>query len=205
MDAQMPEMNGLDATRYIREQMPESKKGIPIIALTASVINTDLQKCFDAGMNAYVPKPFRREDLLNTLVKFYRNENGVAPGKTTVKTTTVSEAPASENMTDLTFLSEFCEGDKSRMKRYIDIYLKVTPGNLDKIDKALEEKNYTGLAQTVHAMKAHLNYMGMKPTRAVAEEIELSATEQNNLEQLPNLIAKLRGDWEQSYKELILL
>ena len=70
MDVQMPEMNGLEASQYIRKHVGD----IPIIALTASVLNTDLGKCFDAGMNDYIPKPFTRAQLLNTLAKYYKSE-----------------------------------------------------------------------------------------------------------------------------------
>jgi len=74
MDAKMPEMDGLEASRYIRQNMEGKKKDIPIIALTASVLNTDIRKCLEAGMNAYIPKPFKREELVGTLARFYANQ-----------------------------------------------------------------------------------------------------------------------------------
>src|ERR1043165_2586865 len=67
MDVHMPEMDGYEATRSIRDNL---KRDIPIIALTASVIRSDLDKCIAAGMNGYIPKPFKREELLNELVKY---------------------------------------------------------------------------------------------------------------------------------------
>ena len=67
MDIQMPEMDGYEATRFIRNNL---KMDIPVIALTASVIRSDLDKCTDAGMNGYVPKPFERGDLLRELMKY---------------------------------------------------------------------------------------------------------------------------------------
>ena len=203
MDAQMPEMSGLEASEYIRKNLNGKKREIPIIALTASVLNTDLNKCFDAGMNDYVPKPFTRVQLLNTLAKYYKHE---APASEMDIATPTPVASAIENtasgITDLTFLRDFCENDDARMRKYIDIYLKVTPGNLEKIRKALKENNYKLLATTVHAMKAHLNYMGMKQTRELADRIEENANEQRDLEGLPELIEQLGRDWEQSKGEL---
>lgn len=67
MDVQMPVMNGTDATKHIRSKMPAPKNKIPIIALTASVLRADLDLCFASGMTAYVPKPFKTWQLLNTL------------------------------------------------------------------------------------------------------------------------------------------
>jgi len=210
MDAHMPEMSGLEATEYIRKKMESPKKDIPIIALTASVIEANLEKCYQAGMNAHVPKPFRREELLNALGKYYKNEKGLEiekkdekgqPEVTKTEPVATDTGP-SEKITNLTYLSEFCEQDKTRMKKYIDIYLRVTPVNLTKINEALGKEEYLYLSQTVHAMKPHLNFMGMKPTRAVAEKIELYASELSNIEELPGLISKLQYDCEKSLGEL---
>ncbi|MCG9640635.1 response regulator [Vibrio sp. Isolate34] len=65
MDCMMPVMDGFDATSHIRriEKETEATRRIPIIALTASVIDDDIQKCFDVGMDDYVPKPFKFEML----------------------------------------------------------------------------------------------------------------------------------------------
>ena len=73
MDVHMPEMDGYEATRIIRNEL---KMNIPIVALTASVIRGDLDKCIKAGMNGYIPKPFKHTELLNELMKN-------TPGKTT--------------------------------------------------------------------------------------------------------------------------
>ncbi|CAK1713333.1 response regulator [Vibrio crassostreae] len=65
MDCMMPVMDGFDATSHIRriEKETEATRRIPIIALTASVIDDDVQKCFDVGMDDYLPKPFKFEML----------------------------------------------------------------------------------------------------------------------------------------------
>ena len=80
MDVQMPEMNGYDATRIIRESEMKNKedKAIPIIAMTASLLKNQINKCFDAGMNAYIPKPYTSVELMTTLNEIIK-EN---PGKT---------------------------------------------------------------------------------------------------------------------------
>jgi CheY-like chemotaxis protein len=67
MDIQMPEMNGKDAARMIR------KKGftqIPIIAMTASTMKGDREKCLEAGMNDYIAKPIKRESLYQAIKKW---------------------------------------------------------------------------------------------------------------------------------------
>jgi signal transduction histidine kinase len=64
MDIHMPEMDGYEATKYIREKLAPPYNTIPVLAMTANVIPEEIQKCFDSGMNAYVPKPFQPHDLL---------------------------------------------------------------------------------------------------------------------------------------------
>jgi len=73
MDVNMPEMDGLETTKYIREKLESPKKDIPILALTASVLSEDIKRCMDSGMNDYIPKPFKREELLGALGKYYKN------------------------------------------------------------------------------------------------------------------------------------
>ncbi len=70
MDVQMPEMDGLEATRVIREREALTRRHIPIIALTAHAMKGDHDKCIAAGMDAYLSKPIHAADLLN-VVKIY--------------------------------------------------------------------------------------------------------------------------------------
>ncbi len=66
MDVQMPEMNGYDATKAIRA-LEGDKSRIPIVAMTANVLKEEVERCKEAGMDGYVPKPFKREKLMGAL------------------------------------------------------------------------------------------------------------------------------------------
>ncbi len=70
MDVNMPEVDGLDATRMIR-RLNGPKSRIPIVALTADAMKEDKQRCLDSGMNDYISKPFRREEIDLALDKYY--------------------------------------------------------------------------------------------------------------------------------------
>jgi CheY-like chemotaxis protein len=67
MDVQMPEMNGYDATRAIRN-LPGSKGRTPIVAMTANVMKDEVERCKEAGMSGSIPKPFTREELTKSLL-----------------------------------------------------------------------------------------------------------------------------------------
>jgi CheY-like chemotaxis protein len=78
MDCQMPEMDGLEATRNIRS-MDSDKALIPIIAVTANATSTDRTRCIEAGMNDYLSKPLNRQELLQKLVQWLPLEGHEKP------------------------------------------------------------------------------------------------------------------------------
>jgi CheY-like chemotaxis protein len=67
MDIQMVEMDGLQATHKIRARESGTSIHVPIVAMTANAMTGDEQVCLEAGMDGYVSKPFRKEELLNAL------------------------------------------------------------------------------------------------------------------------------------------
>ena len=67
MDVEMPEMDGLEATRLIRERERGTSTHLPIIAMTAHAMATDEQRCLDAGMDAYIAKPIRQDTVFETI------------------------------------------------------------------------------------------------------------------------------------------
>ena len=76
MDIQMPEMNGLEAARAIREweSSQGKEKQTPIIAMTASLLRSEIEQCYQAGMTSYVPKPYQIEELIKTLFTEFKGK-----------------------------------------------------------------------------------------------------------------------------------
>ena len=76
MDLMMPIKDGFDASRGIRDY--EKKQGLPetpIIAVTASVVNDDIQQCYDVGMNSYIPKPIKPDKLYSEIKNFVNTKS----------------------------------------------------------------------------------------------------------------------------------
>ncbi|MEQ8470866.1 MAG: response regulator [Marinoscillum sp.] len=69
MDVQMPEMNGLEATKYIRTQLSGDKSKVKIIAMTASVLKREIEICLEAGMDDYIPKPYNPQELYDKIIR----------------------------------------------------------------------------------------------------------------------------------------
>jgi CheY-like chemotaxis protein len=79
MDIQMPEMDGYEATRQIRKKTNPSKRNIPIIAITAHAISGEAEKCYNAGMNDYITKPFDEKVLYEKIITVCKKNKCLTP------------------------------------------------------------------------------------------------------------------------------
>ena len=79
MDIHMPEMDGYEATRHIRQQMAAPLKNIPIMAMTASATQAEIQKCFDCGMDEYISKPFEAAGLIQKIARLTQKALQISP------------------------------------------------------------------------------------------------------------------------------
>lgn len=75
MDVEMPEMDGLEATAAIREKEKGSGTHVPIVAMTAQAMTGDRERCLAGGMDDYIPKPIRKEDLYEKVEQFVPEPN----------------------------------------------------------------------------------------------------------------------------------
>jgi signal transduction histidine kinase/DNA-binding response OmpR family regulator len=188
MDVQMPVMNGMDATRYIREHLPSPKNRVPIIALTASVMRADLDLCTTSGMTAYVPKPFKPWQLINTIAEVTGREQGEinilnAPmrGKPQSSIDDADDYVQTGTITNLAYLRKFCEGDEKRMNKYIKVYLNALPAFYKNMEAATAAKDFTEVALHVHSFKPKWMMMGMKRTNELGIKIDQMSKAQNDL------------------------
>jgi HPt (histidine-containing phosphotransfer) domain-containing protein len=116
------------------------------------------------------------------------------------------DSPLKERrVTDLTFLVNLCSGDDVKIKKYISLYLRLAPVNIEKMGDALENRNFGVLLQTIHDMKSHLKCMGMEQTMTIAQKIERYALAKGGIEFLPELLSQFRDDFEKSRNELELI
>ena len=201
MDNQMPEMDGMEACRKIRTTFPAPKCDIPILALTASVLQSDIRQCIDAGMNAVIPKPFELEKLLKTLSRFYQYTGDDKPVEAMQEATDTAEHTTDFSMD---FLIQFCEGDMERVKKYAGLFEKATVNNINHLKTAQQENNLEKLGLTVHSMKGHLKLMGMDNTLEMAENIERALRNNTPDATLQQLVAAYIHTCELALNELVI-
>jgi PAS domain S-box-containing protein len=158
MDVQMPEMDGLEATRQIRELEETTGDHMRIVAMTAHAMAGDRERCLAAGMDDYVSKPLRKEDLLRAL-------GGARAGEHDDWT----ETTPLYNREQL--LSQ-CDGDKELMAQLVSIFHDNTPLILRAVGEAVEKGDAPALATQAHKLLSSLGVFGAGRARTLALRLE---------------------------------
>lgn len=118
MDGMMPEMDGYEATKLIREFESGGKSHVPVIAMTANAMVGDREKCLDAGMDDYISKPVDAQKFLKMLSKWLPSLEGAEP-----ETQAAVAAPAPTTPINIPHLESFTEGDPTIEKELFDIFV----------------------------------------------------------------------------------
>ncbi|MDF1549159.1 MAG: ATP-binding protein [Bacteroidales bacterium] len=199
MDLQMPEMNGFEATEYIRKTMNSQ---IPIIALTADVTTVDLNKCKDFGMNDYITKPLDERLLYNKihalLLEAKHKKN--AKAKKITKTITPKHH---EKYVDLTYLVKRTKAKPELMIEMIALYLNQTPVLVKTMKKSLSDKDWKGLYSAVHKLIPSFVIMGMNQDfEDMAKKIQEYAGTEKELDKISDLVTQVTNACSKACKEL---
>lgn len=197
MDLQMPEMNGFEATEYIREQL---KLSIPIIALTADVTTVDLAKCKAVGMNDYIAKPVDERLLYSKIISFV---NKPAKGITGEEILPNKPSTANRKYTNLLYLSNRTKSDPALMMEMISLYLEQTPPLISAMKNSLHTKDWEALQAAVHKMIPSFSIMGISAEfEQMAIHVKEFAARQEPLETISNMIIQLENVCNQACTEL---
>ena len=206
MDCQMPIMDGYETTRTIRDPQSGVKNHtIPIIAMTASAIEGERQKCLAAGMNDFIPKPITPAALAEMLEKWL-------PGQTAITgirkgdrgATPVASGAAQPPVWDRAGLLSRLMGDTDLAEKVMKIFLEQTPGQILDIKNALETNDLQCVELLSHSIKGACANIGAERLQAVALQMEKEArageaahvtshvdTLQHEFEQLENTVRKI--------------
>lgn len=197
MDLQMPEMNGFEATEYIRNQLHSS---IPIIALTADVTTVDLAKCRAVGMNDYIAKPVDEKLLYNKIVSLANKPIAEISIKPILAD---AQPPANWKCTNLVYLSKRTKSDPALMMEMISLYLEQTPPLICVMKSSLQKKNWEALHAAVHKMIPSFSIMGISAEfEQIAIHVQEFAARQEPLEIISNMVTQLEDVCNQACAEL---
>jgi len=207
MDIQMPVMDGMAATYEIRNNLPEPFRNVKIIAMTANVLQEDVNLYFAAGMNGFISKPFHAEELLLKMDAVIDDSKRSEPTET--KKPAMKEekkepvlAPLPEKVTDMQFLKSLTGGNLEKMHKYVGMFLDNAPKLLANIDAALEAGDYPAVKIAAHSLKPQLSYMGVKEDVSKIFMMEQSAGNSAHFDVLPAMFTHLKRVCKKAFEEL---
>jgi CheY-like chemotaxis protein len=187
MDIQMPEMGGVEATKYIRQLPDPIKARIPIIALTANALKGDSDSYIAAGMNAYMSKPYEEEKLY---LKIYQNMQlstpAALPNSAPLKS---SPAPSVKSLYNLDLVQKLAKGDQKFTHKMIDMFVTMIPDSISHMKEHVAAQEWHQLGQIAHSIKPAVDTLMISSIRENLVTIENNVKTASNLNQLPELVS----------------
>lgn len=178
MDCQMPEMDGYEATRVIRNpESPVKNHQIIVIAMTAHAMEGEREKCLLSGMNDYISKPVTMRDLEKMLERWLPEKSEDAAKKDSVPQQ--SEIGVSKEEFDPNFLVEKMMLDEDTARVILQSYIKDTENQIDNLRKGINEKNWADVTRIAHSMKGASANVGAYLLKEIAAAMEKSFKEGN--------------------------
>ncbi|MCP4353252.1 MAG: response regulator [Desulfobacterales bacterium] len=201
MDIQMPEMNGIDATKVIRD--PGSKvirHDIPVIAMTANAMKGDREICIEAGMDDYIAKPVEPSELLALIRKHFENQgehNNNIWGADFSRPVPGFRFPVSsfQEVFDIDQLLHHMGGDESFSKELLEMFPQLMSEEINTLKEALDRNNADRVTVQAHSIKGMAANIAASKLRAVAYEMEI-AGERGELDRVRLLMDTLEQEFE---------
>jgi CheY-like chemotaxis protein len=169
MDVQMPEMDGFEATAAIRTREAATGAHTPIIAMTAHALKGDRERCQASGMDAYVSKPLRPQELFEVLEGLVSAATDAGP----------APAGSADQRTgfDLAAALERVDGDMELLKELARLFLGECPQWMAEIRQAIDRRDASRLQQGAHTLKGSVGNFGARETVKAAERLERDSRE----------------------------
>jgi CheY-like chemotaxis protein/nitrogen-specific signal transduction histidine kinase len=191
MDVMMPEMGGLDATRHIRErqrnpsEFPNYKSPLVIIAMTASAMQGDREKCLAAGMDDYIAKPVRLEDVRAMVERWGPIAGATQPPQSAAQPApaaasagaTAGAQAAADAPVDMERLLEFTDGSVENLRELVDLYLTQTSEQLEQLEAAAAAAAPAEVRRLAHSCAGASATCGMRRLVPMLRELERQGVE----------------------------
>jgi two-component system sensor histidine kinase/response regulator len=183
MDCQMPELDGYEATRQIRQRMGDTRS-IVIIGLTAHALQGDREKCLEAGMDDYLAKPVMPEDLAAALARWTNPEGPRAPAPASrlesspvraAESAQCDAVPPAVDPAALQTLAQSADEGENFLGELIRVYLRDLNMRLTAMQLGLETGDAEQIAQAAHAIAGSSGHFGAKTLISLCRQIENSA------------------------------
>lgn len=169
MDCQMPIMDGYEATREIRK-IEGNNSHIPIIAMTANAMKTDEEKCYEAGMDAYISKPMKAEELLSLISKYIKLELENEEKIDSTDASETSDINSIENSIEKLILE--VGFTKEEATQLFSEFLEFLSYSITSLESALDKNDYEEIKRLAHKLKGASANLRVDEISQVSAKIE---------------------------------
>ena len=191
MDVQMPELDGLAATRQIRALSDPIKSNVPIIALTSNVLRGDREKYLSTGMNDCIGKPFEESMLFSIIYKHISGNDPMLGSHDTDQAQKGVGIESGEKLYDLKMVVSVSGGDEGFIKKMILLFMETVPQNVVELRKHMEIEHWAEVAKVAHKLKSTIDSMGIKSLHEDIRTVEQNAKQNTGLKEMPFLLQKI--------------
>jgi CheY-like chemotaxis protein/HPt (histidine-containing phosphotransfer) domain-containing protein len=204
MDVQMPELDGLEATRQIRQQEKSTGRRAPIVALTAHALVGDRERCLEAGMDDYLSKPIRGRNLFAAIRRAVADRAVVGPSHgddSTAESRSGVESTQFDDPVDWNEAFRSVQGDRRLLGELVDAFLEQCPTLLTQIRDAVQAADGPALSLAAHALKGSVRYFDPRTAFEAAYRLETIGRE-FTLDKAEPAVAELQAAIEQTCDSL---
>ena len=181
MDVQMPVLDGIEATKIIREDI---SRDLPIIALTAFAIKGDNNKCFEAGMNDYLAKPFEESHLLQVVCRWLDKSADHIDAA-------VEDSGRKSQLYDLAKLLTIGRGDMNFIHKMVGLFINQIPESVVQMKEAYAQGDNNKLQKIAHRLKPSIHNMCIDSIKNEIDEMANGAVIYGKSEKLEQLLDKI--------------
>ncbi len=200
MDIQMPEMDGYEATKHIRNNLSPPNNQTPILGMSAHAMKEEKDKCYEMGMNDYLTKPFVPEELFSKIEKLTKQK--IKKVDKEIKEIKLNKEFFKNKYIDLSLLNKTYKGDFKKLKKILTLYLENVPEQIKGLNQYYYKRNWKELQVISHSLKTSLNYLGLNDLKELSKNIELSAASESDFDTMPDMIKMIEIGWEEAKVEI---
>jgi CheY-like chemotaxis protein/HPt (histidine-containing phosphotransfer) domain-containing protein len=194
MDIQMPGMDGETAARALRAHPDPVRAATPIIALTARAQAGEAERLTANGFAGYLAKPYREEQLLETMHAVLTSHDQAAEP---VLPYTTLAMPSAIPLYDLSNVRQLVRNDETIVRRLAWAFIETTPAILAALDGALTKGDWEAVGDAAHHLKSSLDGLGVKSLRHTIREIESYGSTPPTPAHAATQVAQVRATTEQ--------
>jgi CheY-like chemotaxis protein/HPt (histidine-containing phosphotransfer) domain-containing protein len=205
MDCQMPEMDGIEATKIILNELPEASRPDAVIALTAHAIEEYKSKCLDAGMKDFLVKPVNSVRIQETIRRFFGQRQAGGDKTPPAKGKPDGAPHASEDaeipLVDYTPLREHAQIRDSFLKELVEIFEEDAPKSIASVRDNVARGNLKAAGDAAHGLKGSAASLGLRRLAEVSLRLQ-KAGRDGAAAEIPGLLLELDSAFKESLSAL---